>query len=231
MATYKTKNFTENDINNIINLYDFGYSMQQIKDVTNISIDIIKKYLVMKYDSKIPITEDEICYFKEAYKSGKDLTDISNVTGRTTSVIRNYVKDLISDREKLKEEKKIKDIMNHKLNMNDSDIINIYLSSEYTIYDIAKYYEVSDNIIRNIIKEWVYNKISYSNLFEVPITVAKIKIFRDFYCSKGDKYNINITTPSGEIKNVTITIDKLYPKVVTTDKDILFKAELVYRKI
>ena len=237
MPTYKTKNFTERDINNIINLYDLGYSMEQIQNITNIDLDIIKKYLVMKYDSKIPITEDEICYFKEAYKSGKDLTDISHSTGRTISVIRNYIKNLIGNRERSEKEKKIQEFINHKSSMNASDVINIYLNSAYTIHDIAKYYNTSDNNIKEIIKKWVYNKISYDSLFEVPIDIIKAKIFRDFYCNKGDKYSIDITTPSGELKNIVITIDGLYPKVITTDngsftyRDLILKAKLVSRKI
>lgn len=237
MPTYKTKNFTERDIGNIINLYDLGYSMEQIQNITNIDLDIIKKYLVMKYDSKIPITEDEICYFKEAYKSGKDLTDISHSTGRTISVIRNYIKNLIGNRERSEKEKKMQEFINHKSSMNASDVINIYLNSAYTIHDIAKYYNTSDNNIKEIIRKWVYNKISYDSLFEVPIDIIKAKIFRDFYCNKGDKYSIDITTPSGELKNIVITIDELYPKVITTDngsftyRDLILKAKLVSRKI
>ncbi len=237
MPTYKTKNFTERDIGNIINLYDLGYSMEQIQNITNIDLDIIKKYLVMKYDSKIPVTEDEICYFKEAYKSGKDLTDISHSTGRTISVIRNYIKNLIGNRERSEKEKKMQEFINHKSSMNASDVINIYLNSAYTIHDIAKYYNTSDNNIKEIIKKWVYNKISYDSLFEVPIDIIKAKIFRDFYCNKGDKYSIDITTPSGELKNIVITIDELYPKVITTDngsftyRDLILKAKLVSRKI
>lgn len=237
MPTYKTKNFTERDISNIINLYDLGYSMEQIQNITNIDLDIIKKYLVMKYDSKISITEDEICYFKEAYKSGKDLTDISHSTGRTISVIRNYIKNLIYDRERSEKEKRMQEFINHKSYMNASDVINIYLNSAYTIHDIAKYYNTSDNNIKEIIRKWVYNKISYDSLFEVPIDIIKAKIFRDFYCNKGDKYSIDITTPSGELKNIVITIDGLYPKVITTDngsftyRDLILKAKLVSRKI
>lgn len=237
MPTYKTKNFTEKDINNIINLYDLGYSMKQIKNITDIDLDIIKRYLVMKYDSKIPITEDEIYYFREEYKSGKDLTDISYSTGRTISVIRNYIKNLITDRERSEEEKKMQNIMNHKAAMKNSDVIDIYLNSTYTIHDIAKYYNTSDDNIKEIIKKWIYNKISYDSLFETPIDIIKVKIFRDFYCNKGDKYSIDIITPSGELKNIVITIDGLYPKVITTDngsftyRDLILKAKLVSRKI
>lgn len=236
MPIHKTR-ITETDINNIINLYDLGYSIDQINNITNIDINIIKKYLVMKYDSKIPITEEEIYYFKNEYKSGKSLIDISNSTGRTISVIRNYIKNLIFNKEKLEKDKKIQNIIDHKSSMTTSDILDMYLNSEYTISDIAKYYNTLDNNIKDIIKSYVYDKIPYDSLFKNPINTIKIKIFKDFYCSKGDKYSIDIITPNKEIKNTIITINELYPKIIITDngsftyKDIILKAKLVSRKI
>jgi predicted DNA-binding protein YlxM (UPF0122 family) len=237
MPKYKTKNFTDADINNIINLYELGYSIQEIRDVTGIAKNVIKKYIVMKYDGKIPITSDEIAYFRKCFKSGKSLVDISSLTGRTASVIRTYIKDLISSKKEQEEEEKLRLVLKQKAEKNSRDILDIYLNSVYEMTDIAEYYEMPIDPIRDIIKSWVDKCMPYNRLFELPLDTTKIKIFKDFYCSPGDKYKIDILSPLGEYKSNTITIEKLYPKIIDTNKgsftykDIILKAKLVSRTI
>ena len=37
MAKYKTKTFTDEDVNNIVNLYNIGYDINKIREVTGIA--------------------------------------------------------------------------------------------------------------------------------------------------------------------------------------------------
>lgn len=237
MPKYRSKNFTDADINNIINLYELGYSIQQIRDITKIAKDVIKKYLVIKFDNEIPITLDEKSYFRKIYKAGKSITEISHITGRNCSVIRRYIKDLITDKEKEEEHKENESILKKKANKNSEDIINIYLNSSYEISDIAKYYNTSNDSIRKVIKSWVDKYTTYDKIFEKPINIIKEKIFKDFYCNIGDKYEVIVHTFEDGNKLSVATIKELYPKIVMTDKgsfsyrDIILDSKLISRNI
>ncbi len=227
---------TDTDVNNIIDLYKLNYSIDQIKAATNIASNIIRKYIVMEYGSKISITSDEISYFREAYESGKTLADISNDTGRSISIIRVHIRDLISSKEKIKEKNKLKKISNYKANMTPNNVIDIYLNTNYDIKDIAKYYNKQYDIIKEIIKKWVNINMPFEKIFSIPFDTAKMKIFRDFYCNIGDEYK-TIINDEGKLKNINYIIEDIYPKIVVTNKghftykDIILNSELIHRNI
>lgn len=239
MARYKTKTFTEYDINNIINLYDIGYDMNKIRDVTNIALNIIRKYLVMEYDNKIPITKEESNYYRRLYQKGKSLAEIALETGRTVSVIRPYVKDLIAKDEKIKKQKEINKFKEYKSHINIDSVLTMYFNSKYTIYDIAKYYSVSDSDVKNIIQDHINkncNKINFKYLFELPLDVTKVKLFRDFFCDVGDIYSTTIINSNFEPENIKFTILEKYSNIVTTTykdfqyRDILLNCKCINRK-
>lgn len=227
MAKYKTKTFTDEDVNNIVNLYNIGYDINKIREVTGIAANLIRKYLVMKYDNKIPITKDESSYYRRLYQRGKTLSEISVETGRTVSVIRPYVKDLIAKDEKIKEQKEIEKIKLNKSSISTDNVLMIYFDSEYGIHDIAKYYSVSDSVIEFIIKNHI-NKhchiINFNSLFEKPLTITKIKLFRDFFCNIGDWYSIQVINSDFETETIKFSILEKYSNiVVTTYKDFKYR--------
>ena len=228
MSKYRSKYIKDLDIKNIINLYDLGRSIEEIQYITNIDRNVIKKFLVMQYNDKIPITKEEIKYIRDLYKKCKIIPDISQKTGRTVSVIRYYLKDLITKENDKKDKEMMEKVLKIRSIIIPQDVIRIYLETGYDIKDIATYYNVNIDIIEKIIKDYIDKNITFESLFEKPFTKAKVKIFRDFFCKVGDKYNI-INTSNG--KNINIIIKIKSTHIVLTDKgsyqykDIIFNGK------
>ena len=228
MSKYRSKYIKDLDIKNIINLYDLGRSIEEIQYITNIDRNVIKKFLVMQYNDKIPITKEEIKYIRDLYKKCKIIPDISQKTGRTVSVIRYYLKDLITKENDKKDKEMMEKVLKIRSIIIPQDVIRIYLETGYDIKDIATYYNVNIDIIEKIIKDYIDKNITFESLFEKPFTKAKVKIFRDFFCKVGDKYNI-VNTNNGE--NIDIIIKIKSTHIILTDKgsyqykDIIFNGK------
>lgn len=236
MVRYKRKNITETDIRNIVNLYELKKDINYVSSITGINKKVVKRYLVMKYDTDIPLTDEEINDFRDLYNKGKSLTDISQITGRPVSVIRKYIKDLISNNNREDKLKRVKTILKSKINMNPDQIFDIYMNTGFDIKDIAKYYEAPIDVIETIIKTYVDKYISFDSVFEKPYTKGKIKVFKDFYCNIGDKYHLNFYKNSSyvsedEAKSKDIIIKKKSTNtVITENESFQYKDIILYGK-